>query len=195
MEIQPLFSDRMVRRWAPVTRWLSSGKSPNPSRLAAASSLLLHPIPDLFCRSIRTMAKAMVASNFMIVAAAVVLLMCSTVHLVFSVVPPPYITTRGPGGKGGDGDPSSPSSSSSKYRIYIVFLRPPPEADTMDDEALQSWYQSSLTRPFSMASPPVSPRPSSTSCPRSRDSAARCWAIVCTTLKWCSRCFLELVVI
>ena len=90
------------------------------------------------------MAKATVASNFMIVAAAVVLLMCSTVPLVFSVVPPPYITTRGPSGKGGDGDPSSPSSSSSKYRIYIVFLRPPPEADTMDDEALQSWYQSFL---------------------------------------------------
>ena len=35
-------------------------------------------------------------------------------------------------------------SPSSKYRKYIVFLTPPPDAAAMDDDARRSWYQSFL---------------------------------------------------
>ncbi|KAM0864857.1 hypothetical protein ACQ4PT_043633 [Festuca glaucescens] len=35
-------------------------------------------------------------------------------------------------------------ASSSSYKRYIVLLEPPEQADTMDDGALNSWYESFL---------------------------------------------------
>ncbi|OEL28360.1 Subtilisin-like protease SBT5.6 [Dichanthelium oligosanthes] len=69
----------------------------------------------------------MAKASYFIVGAV---LLCSTILLCSA---PPY-----------RGDPHPHTSPPSTYKTYIVLLIPPPQADTMDNEARRSWHQSFL---------------------------------------------------
>lgn len=73
----------------------------------------------------------MTKASYLIVVAG---LLCCTI-LVFSFLPSLHSLR---------GDPHPHALSSPTYKSYIVFLRPPPEADIMDHDARLRWYQSFL---------------------------------------------------